>query len=200
MLLVKKDPFGEKVLETMLDDKQLIVSFKGGDSDALRAIYEKYKNDMLKLAVVLLNDVGVAEDVVQSVFVKFAQSADRIAVEGNLKSYLATSVVNDIRNRKRDGRRREMVSIDQCELLAATDQDPGHWIVLNEELELLREAMAVIPYEQREVIMLYLDGEMTFSQIGRLQGLSVNTVQGRYRYGMSKLRSLLKTEVQDGST
>ncbi|MHC4692661.1 MAG: sigma factor-like helix-turn-helix DNA-binding protein, partial [Planctomycetota bacterium] len=49
--------------------------------------------------------------------------------------------------------------------------------------------------EQREVIILHLQGGMMFSHIARLQGISVNTIRSRYRYGLDKLRSLLNSEV-----
>ncbi len=52
----------------MLEDRLLVFRFRLGDRDALRLLYEKYKNDLLKLAVVLVNDVGLAEDAVQDVF------------------------------------------------------------------------------------------------------------------------------------
>ena len=56
----------------MVEDRLLIWRFKHGNRDALRRIYQKYKNDLLKLAVALVSDAGVAEDVVQDVFVSFA--------------------------------------------------------------------------------------------------------------------------------
>ena len=86
----------------MVEDRLLIWKFKLGNRDALRRLYEKYKNDLLKLAVSLVNDVSIADDVVQDVFVNFAQSADKIQPRGNLKKYLITCVANRIRNRKRD--------------------------------------------------------------------------------------------------
>ena len=84
----------------MIEDKLLIWRFKGGRPDALRRIYEKYKNDLLKLAVALANDPHLAEDVVQAVFVKLAQSEAKIRLNGSLKNYLAACVANDIRNMK----------------------------------------------------------------------------------------------------
>jgi RNA polymerase sigma-70 factor, ECF subfamily len=56
--------------------------------------------------------------------------------------------------------------------------------------------MAEIPYEQREVVNLYMQGDLTFRQIARMQNASINTVQGRYRYGIAKLRSLLNGELE----
>ena len=56
-------------------------------------------------------------------------------------------------------------------------------------------ALEQLPYEQREVVTLRMEADMTFRQIAALQQASINTVQGRYRYGLAKLRSLLNGEV-----
>jgi RNA polymerase sigma-70 factor (ECF subfamily) len=180
----------------MVEDRLLIWRFKLGNRDALRRIYEKYKNDLLKLAVALANDVNAAEDVVQDVFVSLAQSAARIQTSGNFKKYLATCVANRVRNRKRDRQRHEASGIDDVDCLVSDTKRPEQWAILSEELELLSNVMAQIPYEQREVIALYMQGGMTFRQIAKVQDASINTIQGRYRYGLNKLRSILNSEVQ----
>jgi len=179
----------------MVEDRLLIWKFKLGNRDALRRIYEKYKNDLLKLAVALTNDVNTAEDVVQDVFVSFAQSAARIQPSGNLKKYLATCVANRIRNTKRDQKRHETTSIETADCEVCDRARPEQWAILSEELELLSNTMAQIPYEQREVLGLYMQGGMTFKQIAKVQNASINTIQGRYRYGLNKLRSILNSEV-----
>ena len=178
----------------MVEDRLLIWKFKLGNSDALRQIYEKYKNDLLKLAVALTNDVNTAEDVVQDVFVAFAKSAAKIQMRGNLKKYLVTCVANRIRNRKRDQQRHETSSINDSDYIVSDLQRPEQWAILSEELKLLSNAMAQIPYEQREVVTLYMQGDMTFRQIAKIRNASVNTIQGRYRYGLNKLRSILNSE------
>jgi len=180
----------------MVEDRLLIWKFKLGSRDALRRIYEKYKNDLLKLAVALTNDVNTAEDMVQDVFVAFAQSAAKIQMRGNLKKYLVTCVANRIRNRKRDQQRHETSSINDSDYIVSDLQRPEQWAILSEELELLSNAMAQIPYEQREVVTLYMQGRMTFKQIAKIRNASVNTIQGRYRYGLNKLRSILNSEIK----
>jgi RNA polymerase sigma-70 factor (ECF subfamily) len=55
-------------------------------------------------------------------------------------------------------------------------------------------ALAALPREQREVIVLKIWNGLTFEAIGRLFDLSPNTVAGRYRYGLNKLRGWLKEE------
>ncbi|MBN1975061.1 MAG: RNA polymerase sigma factor [Sedimentisphaerales bacterium] len=180
----------------MVEEKLLILKFKLGNRDALCRIYEKYKNDLLKLAIALLNDVNTAEDVVEEVFMAFAQSAATIRINGNLKSYLTICVANKIRNTKRDRQRHETSDIEESQGLVCQSKRPEQWAMLNEEMEILRDALALIPYEQREVLTLYMQGDITFKQIAKMQGASINTVQGRYRYGLNKLRSLLNGEME----
>jgi len=182
-------------MRSMMEDRLLIWKFKRGSRDALQRIYEKYKNDLLKLAVSLIGDVNAAEDVVQDVFMAFAQVGQRIQPAGSLRKYLVTCVANRIRNRRRDQGRHETTGIDEAERIVCAARRPEQWAILNEELRFLSQAMARIPYEQREVVSLYMEGGMTFRQIAAIQNASINTVQGRYRYGMNKLRSLLDGEL-----
>lgn len=179
----------------MVEDKLLIWKFKCGSRDALRRIYKKYKNDLLKLAVVLTSDVATAEDVVQDVFVSFTQSAEKIRIGGNLKRFLATCVANRIRNRKRDQQRHPTSSLYNADCIISDLNNPEQWVMLGEELKLLRKAMARLPQEQREVIALYMQGDMSFRQIAKLQNTPINTIQGRYRYGLNKLQKLLYGKV-----
>ena len=180
----------------MIEDKLLILRFKQGRHEALRQIYDKYKVELLRLAVVLVGDVNTAEDMVHDVFVKFARSADRLKLTGNLKNYLVTSVINRVRNHLRDSNRHRETVLDGTELLASSERGPRQWAVLGEQLTLLSKALQELPYEQREVICFRMEMDMTFRQIAMRQSTSVNTVKGRYRYGMTKLRSLLNGEVE----
>jgi RNA polymerase sigma-70 factor (ECF subfamily) len=149
----------------------------------------------LALFWALFANVEVAEDVVQEVFVHFAQSASRFGLSGSLRSYLITSTLNCVRNQRRSNQRRRLQSLDKAEHVPSIVRRPDQWAVLDERLERLSCAMACLPYEQREVITLRLEESMTFRQIASLQKTSVSTVNGRYRYGIEKLRSLLNSEV-----
>ena len=182
-------------MSSMIEDRILLWKFKRGQPEALQRIYEKYKNDLLKLAVSLVSDINAAEDVVQDVFVSFAQSARNVGLAGDLKKYLVTCVANRIRNRRRDQQRHEGIGLDGADEIVSGFRRPEQWAILNEELQSLSKAMSQIPYEQREVVSLYMEGDLTFREIATIQNTSINTVQGRYRYGMNKLRSLLNGEL-----
>lgn len=179
----------------MTNDKLLISGFKQGRREALRQIYDKYKIEMLKLAVVLTGEVNTAEDILHDVFVAFAQSAERIKPTGSLKSYLSTSVVNRVRNARRNRQRRGETDLHEAASLPSATRNPHQWAVLDEQLTHLSQALRELPYEQREVICCHMEMDMTFRQIAALQEASVNTIKGRYRYGMERLRALLNSEV-----
>ena len=181
----------------MIEDKLLILRFKQGRNEALRQIYDKYKIELLKLSVVLTGDVNTAEDMVHDVFMKFAQSADRIGLSGSIKNYLVTSVINRIRNYRRDNDRHGQTGLEGADLITLPERGPLQWAVLSERLTLLSRALQELPYEQREVISLRMETDMTFRRIARLQRTSVNTAKGRYRYAVAKLRSLLNGEVEN---
>lgn len=179
----------------MLNDVLLIWRFRSGDSGALARIYEDHRQNLLRIAAGLLNQTSAAEDVVHDVFVQLAQSPQSLRLQGNLRSFLATCVVNRVRNTNKSAQRRRAGSLDQAEAVACDSPGPERWILDNERFAKLRNALAELPYEQREVVVLHLQGGAKFRDIAKSQGVSINTVQSRYRYGLEKLRSLLDGEV-----
>jgi RNA polymerase sigma-70 factor (ECF subfamily) len=179
----------------MLEDELLKWKLRRGSREALARVYEKYVDSMLTLAMGLLSHRAAAEDVVQDVFLSFARSARDLQARGNLRSYLATSVLNRVRDRRRQARRqavRPLVSGDPVCSAAGPEQAA----ILVEEAGRLHDAIVELPDEQREVVLLRLKANMKFRDIARLQQTSVSTVLGRYRYGLDRLRSRLNGEVQ----
>ncbi|MBE0537620.1 MAG: RNA polymerase sigma factor [Phycisphaerae bacterium] len=171
----------------MSEDRQLVKDLKRGQAAALRRIYLKYKDDLLTVARSLVGDVNTAEDCLQDVFVSLASDGCRI--RSNLKGYLLTSVVN----RARDHLRRRAAAFTlqsnmQSQRPAARDR---LHTASDERIDAAMRALEVLPSEQREVIVLHLQGEMKFRQIAAMLHLSINTVQSRYRYGMERLRQLM---------
>jgi RNA polymerase sigma factor (sigma-70 family) len=180
----------------MFEDEVLKWKFKRGRDDALTLIYEKYLEPMLTLAMGLLNDPGAAEDVVQDVFVSFAQSRRNFRLTGSLSGYLATSVVNRVRDHKRQLSRRAAKAPDRVEPTNESMR-PDQRVILDEQARLLNSAVAELPDEQREVLLLRLKADMKFRDIAKLQQTSTNTVLSRYRYGLEKLRSTLDGEARE---
>ncbi|MEN6425065.1 MAG: sigma-70 family RNA polymerase sigma factor [Phycisphaerales bacterium] len=178
----------------MLEDKWLILRFNRGDRDVLHRIYDKYKDDLVTLAAALLLEVRLAEDVVHDVFLSFLGSAGRFRLTGSLKGYLATCVANRARNVNKAGRRHRGAALDDVPDVACGEPSPEQAAIFAEQLGRLSAALAELPYEQREVLLLRLHSQMRFAAIAEVQGVSINTVQGRYRYAIEKLRALLDSE------
>lgn len=174
----------------MIEDELLKLRFKLGSEDALRRIYEKYLNYLLSVAMAFLNDAQASEDMVHDVFISLAQSPGTFRLRGSLKSYLATCVANRARDRLRVGKR-------QGAWLTAgvgpepQAEPPEDRLICDERAKQVYEALAQLPDEQREAIILRVKAEMTFRQIAEIQNASYVAVQARYRRGIEKLRSIL---------
>ena len=180
----------------MLEEKLLVWKFNRGNRDVLRCIYEKYKDDLLTLATALLYEKMEAEDVVHDVFVCFIKSAAKFRLTGSLKGYLSTCVANNARNRNKARQQHQSIELDEAERMVSDSDRLEYSAMFGEELHQLAWSLAQLPYEQREVVILHLYSGMKFKAIARSQGVSINTIQGRYRYGLSKLRSLFNGEVK----
>jgi len=108
---------------------------------------------------------------------------------------LATCLINRARDEIRRNQR-QPADLNEAALVSSGSVRPDQQVSQNEELQQLNKAIAQLPYEQREVIILHLKAGMKFREIAKLQSVSVNTIQGRYRYGLNKLRSILDGEVK----
>ena len=187
--------FDVKTLNTMLaEDRVLIWRSKRGDQQAFDRIYDKYLDTMLTVALSLLGDMDQAEDTVQDVFVKLIKTLDRFQLRGSLKAFLATCVANRARDQLRKHRRKDRAEgAMQENPVPATE--PLERVMISEDMLRAQAALAQLPYEQREIVILKIHGGMSFRALARQLELPLGTVQGRYRYGLHRLRSLLNGEV-----
>jgi len=179
----------------VLEDRLLVWRLRRGSSEALCRIYEKYRDDLLRLAVSLSNDTARAEDAVHDVFVSFIHQSRQFRLTGSLRGYLATCVANRTRNANRDSGRHQYAALDEASSMVSTSRRPDQWIIRSEELEHVAGALALLPHEQREAVTLRLQGGMKFREIAAFQHVPVRTALSRYRCGLGKVRSLLNSEV-----
>jgi len=166
-----------------------------GCKDSLRRIYEEHKDHLLTLARSMTGDRNTAEDIVHDVFVAFARGLPQLRVKTSLRGYLSISVCNRVRDlaRAEIRHRRDGASAGRTpDDMTAPDAQAA-------ETELagrLHTALEQVPLDQREVLLLRTQAGLSFKEIAGHQGIPVNTAQGRYRYGIEKLRSLLNSELE----
>ena len=180
----------------MSEDRLLIWKFNRGRTDVLQRIYVKYKDDLMTLAAALLRDRSSAEDVVHDVFVAFIGSCGTLRLKDNLKGYLTTCVANNVRNRIKARQKRTGTSLEQAEAIASQSDGPDSSAMFDEQSQRLTWALSQLPEPQQAVLLLHLYSGMKFRAIAESEGESINTIQGRYRYGLAKLRALLEGEVE----
>ncbi len=184
----------------MLEDRYLVWRLKQGSAHALCRIYNRYESDLLTLATNLLGRTGYAEDVLQDVFVKFLESIDTFELTGSLKGYLAKCVANRARDylRKDRGYRTEggrQPSDDGCPSRGLAPS-PVEAVIVEEQRRRLIAALPELPYEQREAVLLHLQGGLKFREVANVQGVAAKTAESRYRYGIERLRSILNGQVE----
>ncbi len=173
-----------------LRDRRLVHRLRRGDTDALQQVYHRYRDDLLTVAMALLNDRYAAEDCVHDVFVHFAADPADLRATKNLRGYLLRCVANRAKNQLKRRQLQPVPPGDEQD--CADDGDcPTHRLMASEESTRVFEALAQLPAEQREVIALHIHGQLTFREIAGQLDLSINTVQSRYRYAIEKLRTLL---------
>lgn len=180
----------------MYSDKVLLRKASKGCKDSLRRIYETHKDHLLTLAAGLAGNRTTAEDIVHDVFVAFARSVPTLRLSTSLKGYLSVSVCNRVRDLYRTEARHRRKKEDSLGRPVAEAATPDARVAQAELAGRLREALELVPLDQREVLLLRTQAGLSFKEIARHQGITANTARGRYRYGIDKLRSLLNSELE----
>jgi RNA polymerase sigma-70 factor (ECF subfamily) len=160
----------------------------------MRTLYETYKDHLLTLANALLHNRDMAEDVVHDVFLSFVRTLKGLHIHGSLKAYLSISVCNRVRDLLRRQAIRS-IKVDSLSEQAISLETPQSLISQDELFMHLYQALEQLTLNQREVLLLRTKCGFTFKEIARHQGVSINTVQGRYRYGIDKLQSLMNDKL-----
>jgi RNA polymerase sigma factor (sigma-70 family) len=176
----------------MSEDGRLLEALQRGDDAAWRQIYVKYKDDLLTVARSLVCDVETAEDCLQDVFISLV--SDKCRIRSNLKGYLLSCVVNRARGHLRRRCAQSNCQVNMQSRVRTQHLDassPANVLAREDQAQRVARALEKLPVEQREVVVLRLQGDMKFHQIAEMLDITVNTAQSRYRYGMEKLRQLL---------
>jgi RNA polymerase sigma-70 factor (ECF subfamily) len=131
-----------------------------------------------------------AEDAVQEVFVALVRSRHRLSAIRDLEAYLFAALRRAAARCAARRARLPLISETAVEETAAASSQHSESCPRED----LGRALRTLPVEQRDVIALKIDGDLTFAQIGQVMGTSGNTAASRYRYALEKLRELLNEE------
>lgn len=173
----------------MGDDHDHLDQIRQGDAKALQYIYLKYRSRLIALALRMRVSMDIAEDVLHDVMLSLAQRAHTLQLRHSLYSYLATGVINRVRDIYRQQARARRRS--EVEVILANHPEPEGHAMANEQSQQLGRCIEQLPWEQREVVMMRMHQNLKFDEIARLQGICSSTARGRYRYGLGKLTELM---------
>src|SRR6266705_6289670 len=127
-----------------------------------------------------------AEDIVQEAFIKFWRRNHKIENRALLYAAVRSLALDFIRRDSRRARR-------EASAISETDEFIEPQFEFEDDTQrTLAEAIDVLPCEQREVVVMKIWNELTFTEIAGVLGVSQNTAASRYRYALAALRNTLQ--------
>jgi RNA polymerase sigma-70 factor (ECF subfamily) len=153
----------------------------------LESIIEEYQDQLFSFAFFRLGSYGIAQDIVQDVFLKFFQDKKVLKSVKNIKTYLLKSISNACIDYQRKYGKIKMVNIESVSNDIADEEK-----ICIAEFIRIEDLLSDLPDEQAEVIKLKFVDEFNFIEAAEILNISVNTVKSRYRYGINKLKETHK--------
>lgn len=177
-----------------LTDAQLGAALAARNTEALAELYDRYGSLAYSVAVRVLGDSGRSEDVVQEVFLKLWNSADRFDAErGSLRTWIMTAVRNRSIDflRGRGAHERQELELSVEVTASSTASDPWREVAASLERDAIKQALATLPQEQRQAVELAYYGGYSHREIAEMIRVPLSTVKGRMRLALEKMHSFL---------
>ncbi len=173
-----------------VSDEALLAGFGAGDRDAALAFVRRFQHRVYGVAVAVLRDTGLAEDVAQEAFVRaWRHAAAYDPRRGAVLPWLLTITRNLAIDSVRARKARLADLGDQPVRLASSSAGPDEQAATADELERVRRALAAIPIEQQRAVMLATYAGLTASEVSDLEQVPLGTAKTRIRNGLIRLRA-----------
>ena len=173
-----------------LSDEALVEAVARSDEDALGELYDRFGKVAYGLAFRVLKDAALAEDAVQEAFLQAWRGAGAYRPErAKASTWLLTFVHRRAVDLVRREERRRTVSGDPEPEMPSSGADEA--VVARSRREIVRQALARLPAEQREAIELAYYGGLTQSELAQRLDQPLGTIKSRMFTGLQRLRILL---------
>lgn len=173
---------------------ELLRQIAAGNQEALAELYDQTSRTVFGLTLRMLNDRGAAEEVTLDAYLQVWRQARVFDAErGRPMTWLLTIARNKAIDRLRSAtwKRHEQAPMEEAAPVAADAESPEEAVTSAETRRQVRDALAQLKPEQRELIEIAYYGGLTQQQIADKLGLPLGTVKTRMRTGMLNLRELL---------
>ncbi|MSQ99737.1 MAG: sigma-70 family RNA polymerase sigma factor [Xanthomonadales bacterium] len=170
-------------------DEQLMLAYVAGDVTAFESLYARYRGPLYRFILRRVKDPATANDMYQGSWEKIIKSRRTYRQEVPFKAWMYRIA----RNHVVDYFRRAPPPADEDVVeLADTAERPDQLLEQVEAAAALARAIAQLPDEQQEALLLKLEGGLDLHEIADVTGVSVETAKSRLRYALAKLRPLLQ--------
>ena len=179
-------------------DEQLLERALAGDADAFGEIVRRWERRIYVLAYGILGREEEARDATQETFIAAFRSLGGFRGEARVSSWLHRIAVNQCITRQRRARTRPENSLEAetegngRQFAAPAHASPAHQAEGRERTTAVRRAVAALPPELREVIVLKEFEELTFQEIADALGVPLSTVKSRLYTALKQLRLRLE--------
>jgi len=182
------------MLQAEPSDEELMLAYAGGDSAAFEQLYSRHRGPLFRFLARQLRDQALAEELYQDVWQRVITARERYRPEARFSTWLYQIAHNRLTDHWRALQHRPAAPADAEERIGreADPDDPERRLSEFEQRRRLQLALRDLPEDQREVVLLRLERELSLEQIGEITGVGRETVKSRLRYALDKLRHALK--------
>lgn len=174
-----------------LSDEALLAAVALAERDAMAVFIRRFQSRVFGLAVTVVSDRSLAEDVAQQAFERAWRHAATYDVRrGAVSTWLLTITRNLAIDALRVRRPEPMDPWVAADLLPPDASDPARSAADADDIRRLRRSLASLPEEQRRAVVLATIGGRTTAEIGVLEGTPTATAKTRLRTGLRRLREL----------
>ena len=174
-------------------DDALMQAWVAGDVAAFETLYRRHRDKLYRFLVRQLRNGALADEVFQDIWQRVIAARADWKPDAMFTTWLYRIAHNRLADHWRAAQHRPPPPGD-ADLRTARIVDPDSPERQRSEFEQRRQlqlALEALPDEQREVVLLRLEQELTLEEIGEITGVGRETVKSRLRYAMDKLRTLL---------
>jgi RNA polymerase sigma-70 factor (ECF subfamily) len=173
-------------------DGTLVVSIGRFHEDALAEVYRRHAGAVFGLARRVLSDATTAEEIVQEVFLRLWNDPARFDPErGSLRSFLLAQTHGRAVDLLRSDSSRRNRETREARAAATAGYDIEHEVWDLAVADRVRQAIAVLPDDERQAIELAYFGGHTYREVAVKLGAPEGTVKSRIRVGLKRMRSTL---------
>ena len=176
-------------------DEALMLAYGRGDASAFESLYGKHRGPLFRYLLRHVRQQSLAEEFFQDVWSRVIGARERYKPEARFTTWLYQIAGNRLTDHWR-AQQRHGIPVEDGEERAAREPDPStpdHQLSEFEQRRQLQLALEELPPEQREVLLLRLEQELSLEEIAQVTGVGRETVKSRLRYAMDKLRARLGT-------